>query len=265
MILPNERVTYKLWHEDDDLLVVVKPPNRVTQPGVGHDHDSLLNGLFVAYADRLRNLGAPRDYGLVHRLDRETSGLLVVALSARAYDALRTAFAERKVRKFYWAVTNRAPGEHDGIIRFNIEELVERDSRWTTRKVARIVRAGDAGKTALTAYRVLDHSPAAALIEARPVTGRLHQVRAHLSAIGATVLGDELYGPRSAKAGSGRLALHAHRLAFEHPVTGEPIDVRTPWPADLKALLRRAGLRRPDLDHERPGDAVGEEETGVGQ
>jgi len=265
VITPNERVTYKLWHEDDDLLVVGKPPNRVTQPGVGHEDDSLLNGLFVNYGERLRNLGAPRDYGLVHRLDRETSGVLVVALSARAYDGLRAAFAGRKVRKFYWAVTNRAPSEHDGVIRFNIEELVERESRWTSRKLARVVRSGDAGKPALTAYRVLDQNPSAALIEARPVTGRLHQVRAHLSAIGATVLGDELYGPRSAKAGSGRLALHAHRLAFDHPMTGEPIDVRTPYPADLKALLRRAGLRRPDLAHEAPGDAVGEEETGIGQ
>ena len=101
---PNPRVTFRVCHEDEDLLVVEKPGRVVTQPGVGHQHDTLLNGLFASYADRLQNLGEARDFGLVHRLDRETSGLVVVALSPRAYDAMREQFAQRRVSKYYWAV-----------------------------------------------------------------------------------------------------------------------------------------------------------------
>ena len=255
-IEPNERVTFKVCYEDDDLLVVAKPARRVTLPGVGHERDTLLNGLFVDYGPKLQNLGAMRDFGLLHRLDRETSGLVVVALSQNAYDGVRAAFAERKVRKFYWAVTHKAPAQKEGVIRLPIEESVERHSRYSTTKTARAVRRGSAGKAALTAYRVIHESDSAALIEARPVTGRLHQVRVHLSAIGATVLGDDMYGPRRADNASPRLALHAHRVAFAHPVTGEPIDVKLGWPSDLRSLLRRFELPRPDLmDQTQRGDA----------
>lgn len=259
-IEPNERVTFKVCYEDEHLLIVAKPARRVTLPGVGHERDTLLNGLFARYGAMLQNLGAMRDFGLLHRLDRETSGLVVVALTQDAYDGVRAAFAERKVRKFYWAVTHKAPAEREGVVRLPIEELVERKGSYSSTKSARVVRRGSAGKPALTAYRVLHESDLGALIEARPVTGRLHQVRAHLSAIGATVLGDDMYGPRKADKAAPRLALHAHRVAFEHPVTGEPIDVRIGWPSDLRGLLRRLELPRPDLeDLTQLGDAEGAE------
>lgn len=276
-IVPNERVTFRVLHEDADLVVVEKPPRVVSTPGVGHEHDTLLNGLYARYGDRLRQLGVARDHGMLHRLDRETSGVLAVALSREAYDGLRAAFEGRQVRKFYWAVCMKAPRDPEGVVRKPIDEVVERKSKYTNTRTARV---SNSGKAALTAYRVLSANDLGAVIEARPVTGRLHQIRVHLSLIGAPVLGDDTYGGHRARGASARLALHAHRLAFTHPVTGAEVDVRTAFPKDLRALLKRLDLPRPDLDEGAPagdgglsdqgadefgGDAVGEEEPGVGE
>jgi 23S rRNA pseudouridine1911/1915/1917 synthase len=245
-IQPNPRVTFAIQHQDDHILVVRKAPGVVTQPGVGHEHDTLLNGLFATHGDRLQQLGHARDFGLVHRLDRETSGLVIVALTAPAYDALREAFATRVIKKFYWAICQKPPRESKGVIRRPILEIERRRSRYTAEKLAQL---STDGKPAITAYRVLEASPLGALIEARPVTGRLHQVRVHLDSIGAGILGDRLYGPARTTDAAHRLALHAHRLVFAHPVTTEPIDIRTPFPKDLRGLLRRLELQRPDLEH----------------
>jgi len=271
-IEPNERITFKVHHEDVHLLVVAKPSGVVTAPGIGHERDSLLNGLFARFGDRLQNLGAKRDFGLCHRLDRETSGLVVIALSRDAYDGVRAQFEARAVRKLYWAVCHAGPKRGEGVVRLPIREEVRRKDRYTSIKLARIARAG---KPALTAYRVLQRSDVATVVEARPVTGRLHQVRLHLDAIGAPVLGDPTYAPRLARDLAPRLALHAHRLALRHPITGDPLDVRTPWPRDLRNLLRKLKLDRPDLAtggapdpagesselrHHLGGDPIGEEE-----
>ncbi len=243
-VAANPRVTFSVVYEDPHLLVVEKRARLVTAPGVGHQDDTLLNGLMAVYGKQLGNLGAARDWGLVHRLDKDTSGLLVVSLDAQAYDALRLAFAQREVRKFYWAVCRRAPNKPQGVIKRPIIEETKRKDRYTSTKSARI---GTSGKAALTAYRTLEVSPSAALIEARPVTGRLHQVRVHLDSIGATVLGDPVYGPKMVRNASPRLALHAHRICFDHPVTGEPVDVSSAFPRDLRPMLKRMLLSRPDL------------------
>jgi len=262
---PNEHLTYGVAYEDDALLVVEKPARRATQPGKGHLTDTLLNALFARHGAQLQNLGAARDYGLLHRLDREASGLLIVALQADAYDGLRAQFEQRKVGKFYWAITRRAPNQPEGVINRPVAEVT---ARMKTAKLS------PTGKPALTAYRVLQVGTVGvrppALVECRPVTGRLHQVRIHLDSIGCPILGDDLYGPQSVRAASPRLALHAHRLIFRHPTTGETVDVKSPWPKDLNPVLKRFGLRRPDLaspdqPHEVGGDAVGEEEPGVGE
>lgn len=243
---PNERVTYKLYHADDDLLVVGKPPHVPSQPGKGHEHDTLLNALFAAYGAQLQNLGASRDFGLLHRLDLEASGLLIVGLRTKAYDALRAQFMERTIRKFYWAVCAKAPKEPTGVIKLAIAE------KGGTRDTPKTSHVSNTGKPAVTAYRVLDSNALAALVEARPVTGRLHQVRVHLDAIGSTILGDDFYGSKSLRAASPRLALHAHRLVFTHPTTGADMDITTSWPADLKKLLHRLGLKRPDRPEGAP-------------
>ncbi|MCL4219852.1 MAG: RluA family pseudouridine synthase [Phycisphaerales bacterium] len=263
-IQPNPRVTFRVAHQDDSILVVEKPPRVVTLPGLGHEHDTLLNGLFAAHGNRLAQLGRERSFGLLHRLDRETSGLVIVALSVQAYDGLFEQFKRRAIGKFYWAVCQKAPREPSGVIRFPIEEIQERASRWVSMKKSRV---SNAGRPALTAYRVLESNDLAALIEARPVTGRLHQVRVHLAAIGSGILGDDWYGPRATSEAAARLALHAHRLRFTHPISGQPVDVRTRWPGDLRRLLTRLHLHRPDLkpasdetEHEFGGGPVGEED-----
>jgi len=242
---PNERVTFGVKYADEHLLVVSKPSGVVTQPGVGHEHDTLLNGLFARYSDRLQQMGQKRDFGLVHRLDRGTSGVLIVALSNAAYDGLRAAFAAREISKFYWAMCHKAPRDKTGVIKRPILEEERRKNRYTSEKRG-VLSSG--GKQAVTAYRVLDESPLGALIEARPVSGRLHQIRLHLGSVGAGILGDKLYGPKRTNSAAHRLALHAHRVAFDHPVTGERVDARSAFPKDLRRLLRLLELARPDIE-----------------
>lgn len=251
---PNERITFKVRYEDEDLLVINKPARLVTAPGLGHETDSLLSGLFAHFGNALQNLGRERDFGLLHRLDRDTSGLVLVALRPRAYDRLREVFEKREVSKFYWAVTAHAPKAPDGVIRKPLAEYegkVRGDTR--TKKLARI---SSGGKPALTAYRVLDTSPVAALLECRALTGRLHQLRVHLESINCSILGDEFYGPVARRAVAPRLALHAHRLVFPHPASGERLDITTAWPSDLKPLLKKLHLKRPDLNP-HPATAAG--------
>ncbi|MFG0285138.1 MAG: RluA family pseudouridine synthase [Phycisphaerales bacterium JB039] len=234
---PNERLTYGVAYEDDVLVVVEKPARRATQPGKGHATDTLLNALFARYGAQLQNLGAARDFGLLHRLDREASGLLVVALTAAAYDALRAQFEERTVGKFYWAVTRRAPAKPEGVINRPIAEVT---GRMKTAKIS------PTGKPSVTAYRTLEASDSAALLECRPATGRLHQIRVHLASIGCAILGDTIYAPAAARGVAPRLALHAHRLTFAHPLTGAPVDARCGWPRDLGPLLKRMNLHKPE-------------------
>jgi RluA family pseudouridine synthase len=236
-IEPNDRVTFKIRYEDPSLLVVDKPAKIVTQPGLAHDRSSLLNGLFAAYGQQLQNLGKARDFGLLHRLDRDTSGLLIIALKASAYDALREDFTQRRIRKFYWAVCKGGFTKASGVINKPILEIQ------AARKIAKI---SSTGKPAITAYRILEGNDAAALVECRPVTGRLHQVRVHMAAIGHAILGDEDYAKDNLQGLSHRVALHAHRLAFTHPDTGKPIDIRSPWPSDLRPVLKRVGLHKPE-------------------
>ncbi|MEQ8845303.1 MAG: RluA family pseudouridine synthase [Phycisphaerales bacterium] len=238
-IEPNERVTFKVRYEDEHLLLVDKRARLATVPGKAHTDDTLLNGLFAKYGPRLQNVGRQREFGMMHRLDKPTSGLLLVALSTASYDALAELFRKRELAKFYYAITRRAPAKlpTGSINRPILEEQ-------KTKKLARIASSG---KPALTAYRLVERTPAAALLECRAVTGRLHQVRVHLASIGCAILGDDLYANPTIADAAGRLMLHAHRLVFTHPMTGERVDVRSPLPRDFAALLKRAGLGKPEI------------------
>lgn len=276
-IEPNERVSFKVHYEDEHLAIIEKPAGLVTTPGKGHEYDTLQNGLFAQYGHTLQNVGADRDFGLLQRLDRDASGLILVALTPPAWEAMRDSFREKKVRKFYWAITRTAPNKPKGVIRRPIEEkLSKRDDKWISDprrskfEKVKLARISSKGKPAITAYRVLQKSGAGALVECRAVTGRLHQVRAHLDSIGCSILGDRFYGPRASRTSAPRLMLHAHRLALPHPMTGDELDISSKCPRDMGRVLRQLGMTKPgvfdehradsgDDAHETPGDAVGEE------
>lgn len=248
---PNEKITFKVVHLDAHLVVVNKPARIVSTPGKGHDTNSLLNGLFARFGPQLQQLGRERDFGLLHRLDKMTSGLMVVALSKDAYDGLRGAFESRTVAKFYWAVVDGTAKKARGVVRLPIVEADAREKTADPRSKApkkKLAKISASGQPAVTAYRVLQAGAAASLLECRPVTGRLHQVRVHLEAIGCPILGDDFYARAAVRDAAPRLALHAHRLVFSHPVTGGKIDARSPWPDDLRGLLRRLGLSKPGRD-----------------
>lgn len=252
-IEPNPKVPFKVRYEDAELLVVEKPPRLVTQPGKGHERDTLMNGLFDRYGATLQNLGKERDFGLLHRLDRQTSGLVIVALRARAYDALREAFEERKIRKFYYAICHGEPKAMSGVIKKPILEAAEKPGKRGEAGM-KLARISGAGKPAITAYRVLSKASQFCLIECRAVTGRLHQIRVHLEAIHLPILGDDVYAPPAIAGQSGRLALHAHRLAFTHPVSGEELDVRAPLPRDLRSIAKKRGLVIPSREETEAED-----------
>ena len=232
-ISPNPDVLFSVAYADDDLCVVDKPTGVVTEPGKKHGHDSLLNGLFAAHGNALQNQGEARDWGLLHRLDKDTSGLVLVALRNRAYDHLRRQFEDRQVKKLYWAIVCGRPDPAQGVIQKPIAEVTG------TRKKAVLRRDG---QPAVTAYRVLASADDVSLVEARPKTGRLHQIRVHLAALGCPVLGETIYQGDARLPTVPRLCLHAAELSFLHPTTGHRQTVKSPWPKDLQKTLARFDL-----------------------
>jgi 23S rRNA pseudouridine1911/1915/1917 synthase len=227
-VLVPEEMPLVVRYEDEHLLVVDKPAGVVTHPSAGHGGGTLVHGLLghaIAGGDD------PVRPGIVHRLDRDTSGLLVVAKSEEAHRRLRALMAARRIQREYLTLVEGRPPARTG----TIDAPLGRDRR--ERK--RISVDTDAPRTAVTHFEVERALPAATLLRVRLETGRTHQIRAHLQAIGHPVAGDPEYG-RAGLYGLERQFLHAARLAFEHPLTGEPVDVESPLPKDLAAALERA-------------------------
>ena len=238
---PNPHVPYRLVIEANDYLVVDKPAGVSTQPGKGTLTNSLLNGVFHRFGARLQNLGESRDFGLLHRLDKDASGLVLIALTIDAYHALRGQFERRTMEKRYWALVDARPTKPAGVVRKPILEVQARE------KTAKI---HPAGKPAATAYRVIDSSRTASLLECRIGPGRLHQIRVHLASIKCPILGDRRYAPPIIAERARRLALHAFLLGFDDPTTGERVVATSPWPNDLRNALRAAKLKTPKADLE---------------
>ncbi len=233
-VRPNPEVPFEIVHQDGEILVIDKPAGVVTQPGKGHTSDSLLNGLFSRFGNLLHNMGEKRDYGLLHRLDKQTSGLLVVAIRPRAYDELRADFENRLVDKEYLAIVSPRPAKPNGIIQARLREI--------TGDYKKVV-ISPSGQDALSIYRTLSSSGNAALLAVKIKTGRLHQIRAHAKFIGAPVLGDTVYGP--AKSAAARICLHAAGLGFRHPATRRWRHFTAPLPADMLAIVQRLNLTVP--------------------
>ncbi len=235
---PNNTIPFEVRYADAHILVVEKPTGVVTQPGKKHERTSLLNGLFVEYGRQLQNLGEARGWGLLHRLDKDTSGLVIVALRGRAYDHLLDQFKRRLVKKTYWAIVAGSPRPAQGVIQKPIVEVVG------SRKRAIIKRDG---KPSITAYRTIQTAGDVTLIEARPKTGRLHQIRVHMADLGHPLLGETIYQGKHRLPDVARLCLHAAALSFIHPDTGHRMEVRAPWPSDLRKTLKRLDLSVPEL------------------
>ena len=224
---------------DDDFLIVNKPAGMVVHAGAGHSAGTLVNALLHRLG-KLPEAGGALRPGIVHRLDRETSGAMVVARNDRAHEHLAEQFRSRNVRKIYLALVHGKMPRDSGSITLPIS----RDPRRRTRMTARAAK----GRHARTDWRVIARLDRCTLVEAALHTGRTHQIRAHLAAIGHPVVGDTLYGaPRELHAGGRRLPLlernflHAARLGFAHPSTGEWVEVRAPLPRDLRVYFEQAG------------------------
>jgi 23S rRNA pseudouridine1911/1915/1917 synthase len=228
--LVSEPVTVDLAYEDEHVLVVAKPAGVAMHPGAGTTAGTL--------AAQLVTLGAaggdePERPGIVHRLDRDTSGLLVVARSEAAYAALQQAIRRREVERRYLALVRGRPKSRTG----RIDAPIGRDRRDPTKRSLDTEEPRDA----VTWFEIVELLPEHTLLDVRLETGRTHQIRVHLGAIDLPVSGDPSYGVKG-DLGLERQFLHAHRLAFTHPITDARLELESPLPADLAAALERARI-----------------------
>jgi 23S rRNA pseudouridine1911/1915/1917 synthase len=263
-----EPIPLRVVYEDDDIIVIDKPRNLVVHPAAGHATGTLVNALIAHCGDSLSGIGGERRPGIVHRLDKDTTGLMVVAKNDRAHRSLAAQFAdhgksgepfERSYLAFVWGAPERPQG--------TIDKPIDRNPKVRDRMAVR-----EGGREAVTYWQVLERyqglpetgrgkkapQPVAALLACRLETGRTHQIRVHLAAISHPLLGDDTYGsgfrtkagllPEKAKealAALGRQALHSHILSVKHPVTGEFLTFRSELPPDL-SRLRSALASKPE-------------------
>ena len=225
--LEPEEMDLRIAFEDDHLLIVDKPAGVVVHPGTGHRSGTLVHGLLAHEAAG----GDEERPGIVHRLDRDTSGLLVVARSDEAHDRLQELIRRRRVERRYLALVKGTPRSRTG----RIEAPIGRDRLDKSRHSLDTATPRDA----VTHFEVLELLGSRALLELTLETGRTHQIRVHLEAVDLPVAGDPTYGSPG-DLGLERQFLHAARLAFEHPFTGNRIDIESPLPDDLAAALARA-------------------------
>lgn len=224
-------------HEDADLIVVDKPAGLVVHPAAGNLDGTLVNALLHHCDGQLSGIGGVARPGIVHRIDKDTSGLLVVAKSDKAHEGLARQFKDHSIDRLYAAIVYGIPTPGSG----TVDAWIGRSD--ADRKKMAVHREGR-GKHAVTHYRVMERLRGAAMVECRLETGRTHQVRVHMAHLGHPLIGDPVYG-RDRKGfksiletlGFKRQALHAKRLGFIHPVTEEPLAFDSPLPADMQELL----------------------------
>ena len=243
-----EAIPLEVLYEDGDLIVINKPAGMVVHPGAGNSSGTLVNAL-LAHCSDLSGIGGELRPGIVHRLDKDTSGVLVAAKSDRAHQSLSHQFSVHSVKRIYQALVYGNPKEDGG----KIEGII---GRHPTERV-RLSGKAKSGKHAVTRWRVKERYGRVSLLELRLETGRTHQIRVHLSEAGHPLLGDPLYPDggrfnnltdpllRKMISALGRQALHARTLGFIHPVTGEFMEFTTELPEDMAALI---DYLRKDLD-----------------
>lgn len=224
---PEELPLTVLYH-DPDVIVVDKPAGMVVHAGAGHATGTLVNALLHHFGTLSNASGNDLRPGIVHRLDRDTSGVLVVARTDKAHHALANQFRNREVEKIYLALVCGRMKQLEGRITLPVARDPVRRTRMTT-KVA-------SGRPAITSYRVIERFEKFSFLEVRIGTGRTHQIRVHLASLGHPIFGDRLYGA-PAESSLNRFFLHAHRLSFASPSTGEQIHVESPLPEELVNVL----------------------------
>ena len=232
-VLPQD-MALDVIYEDDDLVAISKPAGMVVHPAHGHREGTLVNALLARYPTLA--VGDAGRQGIVHRLDRDTSGLIVVAKTDKALQHLREQFKQRKVKKTYLALVHGRPPSADGIV----EAPVGRNPRQRKRMA---VLAG--GRAARTAFHLMEDLNEYSLLTVSPETGRTHQIRVHLAWVGMPVVGDRVYGRRRNHLGLRRQFLHAWRLSFERPGGKGRLDLESPLPPDLRQVLRDIGGQHP--------------------
>lgn len=226
-ILP-EKVPLKILYQDEHVIVLEKPSGMVVHPGAGRRQETLVNAL-LHYFPGIREVGPEERPGIVHRLDKETSGLMVVALSERAYVELLRQFKQRLVEKIYLGLVWGKITNQEGTIIWP----VGRHPRHRDRMSVKTKKP----RSAETHFEVLRRFQEYTFLEIKPITGRTHQIRVHLAALGHPIVGDTRYGKKKAKMCKPRLFLHAHRLGFFHPESQERMDFLSPLPNELEEFL----------------------------
>ncbi|MFN3936140.1 MAG: RluA family pseudouridine synthase [Gemmobacter sp.] len=257
---PAEAIPLSVIYEDDDLIVIDKPPGLVVHPAVGNPRGTLVNALLHHCDGSLSGIGGTARPGIVHRIDKDTSGLLVAAKSDRAHHGLAAQFEAHSVSRHYLALVHGRPDPGDprmrnlpglGVEPGGVIRIATRIGRHRTDRQRQAVLAAG-GRDAVTRFRVVEGfgtPPAVSLIDCWLETGRTHQIRVHLSHVGHPLVGDRTYGNRRrapARLGAApdvdgfaRQALHAATLGFDHPVTGARMNFSAPLPPDLSGLLQR--------------------------
>ena len=223
-----EDIALEVIHSDQDVIVINKPSGMVVHPGAGIRQGTLVNAVLFHFPE-IRKIGPEQRPGIVHRLDKEASGVMVVARSERAYLELARQFKNREVDKVYLGLVWGKMKDVEG----KIDWPIGRHPKYGQRVSIKTKKPREAE----TRFRVLREFQETTLLEIKPVTGRTHQIRVHLSASGHPLLGDGRYGQRKSRFKYPRLFLHAHRLAFIHPGTGRRVEFFAPLPEDLKRIL----------------------------
>jgi 23S rRNA pseudouridine1911/1915/1917 synthase len=238
-----QEIPLQVVFEDEHLIVVDKPAGLVVHPAVGNRDGTLVNALLHHCAGQLSGIGGVARPGIVHRIDKDTSGLLVVAKSDAAHEGLAKQFADHSIERTYLAVVSGHPAPPAG----TISERIGRSDA-NRKKMAVLPKDSSRGKHAVTHYKVIERLDSCALVECRLETGRTHQVRVHLASTGHALLGDPVYGRANArlrpilhKLDFRRQALHAAVLGFIHPVTGDRLRFESDLPPDMRELIDETG------------------------
>ena len=228
-IASDESIDFEVIFEDDSVIVVSKPSGLIVHPGSGIANGTLVNGLAAQFPD-LREIGDPTRLGLVHRLDKGTSGLLIVARTPEALDNLKFQMQERHIHRQYFAIVAGHLESNKGVV----DAPLGRDPKNPLKRA--VINSGKYARTHYEIDQKYESPFKVSMLNCRLETGRTHQIRVHLAAIGHPVLGDELYGGRSSFNIENRLALHAQMLTFLHPKTKNLMNFESPLPAELTSM-----------------------------